>query len=121
LGGKESRGKEVNHRPRGRAKAKTEGADTAAEPALPMETSTEHFLRSVPYDRMRRDDLRSEERLREKAAEPLGNRGTLLMYYNFERVHQTLRVTPAMEAGVPNHVWSIQDIVALLKHTGSSK
>jgi hypothetical protein len=36
------------------------------------------------------------------------------MYYNFARVHQTLRVTPAMEAGVSNHVWTIQEIVALL-------
>lgn len=36
------------------------------------------------------------------------------MYYNFGRVHQTLRVTPAMEAGVSNHVWSIAEIVALL-------
>lgn len=37
------------------------------------------------------------------------------MYYNFGRVHQTLRVTPAMEAGVANHVWSIDEIVGLLK------
>jgi IS1 family transposase len=36
------------------------------------------------------------------------------MYYNFGRVHQTLRVTPAMEAGVSDHVWSIEDIVNLL-------
>jgi IS1 family transposase len=36
------------------------------------------------------------------------------MYYNFGRVHQTLRVTPAMEAGVSNHVWSIEEIVGLL-------
>ncbi len=36
------------------------------------------------------------------------------MYYNFARVHQTLRVTPAMEAGVSGHVWSIEEIVALL-------
>jgi IS1 family transposase len=36
------------------------------------------------------------------------------MYYNFGRVHQTLRVTPAMEAGVSDHVWSIEEIVALL-------
>jgi hypothetical protein len=35
------------------------------------------------------------------------------MYYNFARVHQTLRVTPAVEAGVANHVWSIEEIVAL--------
>jgi hypothetical protein len=33
------------------------------------------------------------------------------MYYNFGRVHQTLRVTPAMEAGVADHVWSIEEIV----------
>jgi IS1 family transposase len=36
------------------------------------------------------------------------------MYYNFGRVHQTLRVTPAMEAGVSDHVWSIEEIVGLL-------
>jgi hypothetical protein len=36
------------------------------------------------------------------------------MYYNFGRVHQTLGVTPAMEAGVANHVWSIEEIVGLL-------
>lgn len=35
------------------------------------------------------------------------------MYYNFARVHQTLRVTPAMEAGISSHVWSIQEIVGL--------
>jgi IS1 family transposase len=35
------------------------------------------------------------------------------MHYNFCRIHQTLRVTPAMEAGVAKHVWSIQEIAAL--------
>lgn len=35
------------------------------------------------------------------------------MYYNFARIHQTLRCTPAMEAGVSDHVWSIEEIVAL--------
>lgn len=35
-------------------------------------------------------------------------------YYNFCRVHQTLRVTPAMEAGIAAHVWSLAEIVALL-------
>jgi hypothetical protein len=37
------------------------------------------------------------------------------MYYNFARVHQTLRVTPAMEAGIADHVWSIEEIVRLLE------
>lgn len=36
------------------------------------------------------------------------------MWYNFGRVHQTLRVTPAMQAGVSDHVWSIEEVVALL-------
>lgn len=36
------------------------------------------------------------------------------MFYNFGRVHQTLRVTPAMEAGVADHVWTIEEIVWLL-------
>jgi IS1 family transposase len=36
------------------------------------------------------------------------------MYYNFARVHRTLRVTPAMEAGISDHVWSMEEIAALL-------
>ena len=36
------------------------------------------------------------------------------MYYNFGRIHRTLRVTPAMEAGVSDHVWDIKEIVALI-------
>ena len=36
------------------------------------------------------------------------------MHYNFCRVHKTLRVTPAMEAGIENHVWSIEELVNLL-------
>ena len=37
------------------------------------------------------------------------------MYYNFARIHQTLRVTPAMEAGVTDHVWSLEEIARLIK------
>jgi transposase-like protein/IS1 family transposase len=35
-------------------------------------------------------------------------------YYNFCRIHQTLRVTPAMAAGVTDHVWEISDIINIL-------
>jgi len=35
------------------------------------------------------------------------------MYYNFGRIHKTLRVTPAMAAGVSDHVWSIEEIAGL--------
>jgi len=37
------------------------------------------------------------------------------MHYNYCRVHQTLRVTPAMEAGISDHVWSIEELVQLLE------
>lgn len=43
------------------------------------------------------------------------------MHYNFIRVHQTLRVTPAMEAGLTAHIWSIADIVALTHQASTSK
>ncbi len=43
------------------------------------------------------------------------------MHYNFARVHQTLRVTPAMEAGIAQHVWSIQEIVALTEPASTVK
>jgi hypothetical protein len=33
-------------------------------------------------------------------------------YYNFCRVHSSLRVTPAMEAGITDHVWSIAELLA---------
>jgi hypothetical protein len=38
------------------------------------------------------------------------------MHYNFARVHQSLRVTPAMEAGVADHVWSVEEMVELLQN-----
>jgi hypothetical protein len=34
--------------------------------------------------------------------------------FNFCRIHKSLRVTPAMEAGVTDHVWSIEELVGLL-------
>jgi len=38
-------------------------------------------------------------------------------YYNFCRIHQTLRVTPAMEAGLTDHIWSLEELVYLLEKT----
>jgi IS1 family transposase len=35
------------------------------------------------------------------------------MYYNFGRIHKTLRVTPAMEAGISDHVWTLEEIAML--------
>ncbi|CAN5660296.1 hypothetical protein BH24ACI5_BH24ACI5_20220 [soil metagenome] len=36
------------------------------------------------------------------------------MHHNFCRAHQTLRVTPAMEAGIASQVWSLAQLVGLL-------
>jgi hypothetical protein len=36
------------------------------------------------------------------------------LFYNYCRVHQSLRVTPAMAAGLADHVWEIEELVALL-------
>jgi hypothetical protein len=34
-------------------------------------------------------------------------------YYNFCRVHQTIRVTPAMEAGIADHIWTIEELISI--------
>ena len=46
-----------------------------------------------------------------------------MMYYNFVRIHSTLRMTPAMAAGVSDRLWEIGDIVKLVEaaETGSGK
>jgi hypothetical protein len=37
-----------------------------------------------------------------------------ILYHNFVRIHQTIRCTPAMKAGVCDHKWSIEEMVDLL-------
>lgn len=50
-----------------------------------------------------------------KKIENLGHAVALhFMYYNFCRIHQSLRVTPAMKAGVTDHVWEIEEVLSLL-------
>jgi hypothetical protein len=59
--------------------------------------------------------FRSSRREDAVAARDPRTHGLYFMYYNFARVHQTLGVTPAMEAGIEDHVWSVEEIVGLLK------
>ncbi len=40
------------------------------------------------------------------------------MHYNYARIHQSLRVTPAMAAGITDKPWSIADIVAIVDAWG---
>ncbi len=42
------------------------------------------------------------------------------MLYNFSRVHGALRVTAAMEAGISDHVWSIEEMCSLLPQAESA-
>ena len=44
-----------------------------------------------------------------------------MMYYNFVRIHKSLRMTPAMAAGVSTRLWEISDIVALVEAQEASK
>lgn len=43
------------------------------------------------------------------------------MHYNCCRIHKSLRITPAMEAGVTDHVWSIAEIVKLIDRDATTK
>jgi IS1 family transposase len=36
------------------------------------------------------------------------------MHYNFCRIHKSLRVTPAMEAGITDHVWTLAELISLI-------
>jgi IS1 family transposase len=63
--------------------------------------------------------MRRFTRLTNGFSKKLENHGHMValyfMHYNFCRVHKTLRVTPAMEAGLTNHVWTIEELIALLQ------
>jgi len=65
-----------------------------------------------------RMSMRRFTRLTNAFSKKLENHGHAValhfMHYNFVRVHKTLRVTPAMEAGLANHVWSMEELVSLL-------
>jgi hypothetical protein len=65
-----------------------------------------------------RMSIRRFTRLTNAFSKKLGNHEAAValwfMYYNFCRVHQTLRVTPVMESGISNHVWSIEELCDLL-------
>jgi IS1 family transposase len=65
-----------------------------------------------------RMSMRRFTRLTNGHSKKLENHGHAIaihyMYYNFGRINQSLRVTPAMEAGISDHVWSIEEIIGLL-------
>lgn len=81
----------------------------------PKHVSTSYVERANLTMRM---SMRRFTRLTNAFSKKLENHAAMValyfMYYNFGRIHQTLRVTPAMEAGIADHVWNIEEIVGLL-------
>ena len=39
--------------------------------------------------------------------------GLFVAWYNFCRIHKTLRVTPAMQAGLTDHIWTVADLISM--------
>ena len=40
------------------------------------------------------------------------------MHYNFVRIHQTLKIAPAMAAGITSRFWEMSDVVKVLRELG---
>ncbi len=82
----------------------------------PKHVSTSYVERQNLTMRM---SMRRFTRLTNAFSKKLENHGHALalyfMDYNFCRIHKTLRVTPAMEAGIADHPWSFEELVALLE------
>ncbi len=80
----------------------------------PRKVSTSYVERNNLTLRMQ---MRRFTRLTNAHSKKIENMGHALalhfVHYNFARIHQTLRVTPAMEAGIADHVWSIEEIIRL--------
>jgi len=81
----------------------------------PKHVSTSYVERQNLTTRM---SMRRFTRLTNAFSKKIENHGHAIalhfMHYNFCRVHKTLRVTPAMEAGIADHVWSVEELVGLL-------
>ena len=79
----------------------------------PEHISTSHVERS---NLSVRTHLRRFTRLTNAYSKKLGNlKAAVTLYfawYNFCRVHQTLRITPAMQAGLTDHVWSVGELIS---------
>jgi IS1 family transposase len=78
--------------------------------------STSHIERSNLTLRM---SLRRYTRLTNGHSKKIENHchalAIFFVYYNYVRIHQTLRVTPAMEAGLATRVWNIGDMLGLIE------
>lgn len=89
---------------------------------MPVKSSPEPAHVSTPYAERRNPTMRMHMRrftrltnaFSKKAENHAHSVALNSMYYNFVRIHSTLRVTPAMAVGVTDRLWSTEDVVALL-------
>jgi IS1 family transposase len=81
----------------------------------PQHISTSHVERQNLTMRM---GMRRFTRLTNAFSKKVENHVAMVaihfMHYNFCRIHKTLRVTPAMQAGLSDHVWNIEELIGLL-------
>lgn len=82
----------------------------------PAHVSTSYVERQNLTMRM---SMRRFTRLTNAFSKKLENHGHAValyfLHYNFCRVHKTLRVTPAMEAGLTDHIWPLEELIELLE------
>lgn len=83
---------------------------------IPKDISTSHIERSNLTLRMtQRRFTRLTNAFSKKFANLCSAVALYAVHYNYCRVHQTLRVTPAMEAGLTDHVWTLAELVGLME------
>lgn len=88
----------------------------------PKHVSTSYVERQNLTMRM---SMRRFTRLTNGFSKKLENHGYAVslhfMHYNFCRIHKTLKVTPAMEAGLTDHVWTIEELCNLTPEPKTAK
>ena len=83
----------------------------------PRSKARQHVIRGTPepYNADAHAPFHAADKRIQQEMENHGHAVALhYMHYNYCRVHKTLRVTPAMEAGLTDHVWSMEELVGLL-------
>lgn len=95
--------------------AKCTGVTVNCINGSPENASTSHVERQNPTMRMSvRRFMRLTNAFSKKAENHIFAVALHAAYYNFCRVHQTTRVTPAMAAGIADHIWEVEELLALL-------
>jgi hypothetical protein len=68
----------------------------------------------LPWVRSRTGSLRQRKKAKTRRRH-IAAVSLHFLYYNFVRIHQKLRVTPAMAAGVVHRLWDVEDMVLVLE------